>query len=262
MNNKNSIHLQDFPDLNNYKIDLELIEKMDKVRAICSCALSIRDKNNLRVRLPLNSITVISEDSENIKEFSSIILDEINVKNIFFEKDINSFAEKKINLNFAKIGPKVGSKIPNIMKAIKNNSWKINNNKLEIENLELDSDEYNVLWQSKKENIISVDNYDILIQLDLNVTKKLEQEGLTRDLIRIIQQYRKDVNLVINDKIELFIKTNYEFLKESININKKYLQEQVLAIDVIITNDDLNSQFSFYEEINKSNIQIGFNIKK
>lgn len=259
----NSVHLQNFPKMEHFEIDDNLIDIMDKVRAICSCALFIRDKNNLRVRLPLNKITIIGNQTEEIKEFSSIIIDEINAKNIEFLNNVEEYGEKKLNLNFAKIGNRVGSKMPYLIKAAKSNKWKINkNNKLEIEGFELEDDEFNIKLESKKENIYTVDNYDILISLDLNITKELEYEGMARDLVRIIQQLRKDAKLNISDKIDLVIKTNYDFLRNSIEQHKDYIKEQTLSINLNIAKDDLNSDFSFCEEMDKNIVQIGFSVIK
>ena len=125
MNTKNSVHLQDFPVIENFDADNELLDIMDKVRAICSCALYVRDKHNLRVRLPLNKMTIISPNSADISSFTDIIADEINVKNIEFNDNIEEFGEKKLVLNFQKIGKKVGSKMPNVMKLASSGKWKI-----------------------------------------------------------------------------------------------------------------------------------------
>mgnify|MGYP004676781357 CR=1 FL=1 len=262
MSDKNSVHLQDFPKLDNFESDTLLFDSMDKVRAICSLALFIRDKNNLRVRLPLNKITVITHDTD-IKQFSSIILDEINVKHIEFVENIEDFANKKVVLNFAKIGSKVGSKMPILMKAIKNLDYKINaEGQLEIDDIKLEKDEFSIVWEAKQENIFAVEGYDILIQLDLTLTKELECEGLARDMVRMIQQYRKDANLNINDRIELFVNTKYEFLKEAINLNKDYIREQTLAVELKLVDNELNSTFSFGDEINNNSVKVGFNVIK
>ena len=264
MLNKNSVHLQKLPNLDEYVVDEKLIDTMDKVRAICSLALSIRDKNNLRVRLPLNKITVISNENNNLKEYSSIIVDEINVKNIEFLDNVNSFATKKITLNFSKIGSKVGSKMPELIKASKNGDWEITDDgKLKIASFELEKDEYNNSWEGKEENVFAVDNYDILVKLDLNITKDLEIEGLSRDVVRIIQQYRKDAKLLISDRINLFIRTDDSLLLEAINKHKDYICEQTLAKNLDVNNSSWdNIDFSFSTDINNSTVKIGFNVLK
>ena len=252
------------PNLDNYTVDEKLINTMDKVRAICSLALSIRDKNNLRVRLPLNKITIISNESNDLKEYSSIIVDEINVKNIEFIDNVNNFATKKITLNFSKIGSKVGAKMPELIKASKNGSWEITaDGKLKIASFELEEDEYNNSWEGKEDSIFVVDNYDILIKLDLNITKDLEVEGLSRDAVRIIQQYRKDAKLSISDRINLFIRTDDNVLLDAIKTYNDYICEQTLANSLDINSGSWdNIDFSFSTDINNSTVKIGFNVIK
>ena len=99
MINRNiSVHLQDFPDVSFLNDEKELISNMDLVRNICSTALSIRDNKNLRVRLPLKSLTIIGKNSSRISPFKDIISDEVNVKEINFEEDISKFADLKMFL--------------------------------------------------------------------------------------------------------------------------------------------------------------------
>ncbi len=259
-----SVHLQNFPKINDFETDKQLIDKMDKVRSICSCALFIRDKNNLRVRLPLNKITIITADVDGIKEFSNIILDEINVKNIEFNKNINDFASNKLVLDFKKIGSKVGSKMPEIIKATKNREWEINNNKLMICGFVLDENEFKLTLEPKQVDTFVVDNYDILIQLDLKITRELEQEGIVRDLVRIIQQFRKDADLNVSDKIELSIYTYYDFLTESVEKFTSYISEQTLAKSLsVFPIDKANNSFDgfkFNETLNSNKITVNFRV--
>jgi isoleucyl-tRNA synthetase len=262
MDKNNSVHLQNFPKMDNFSVDEVLLSAMDKVRAICSCALSIRDRNNLRVRLPLNKILIIGYNIKDIEEFSLIIKDEINVKTVEFIDNIEGYGEKKLALNFQKIGGKVGSKMPNLIKSSKTNGWNINeNNELEIEGFKLEADEFSIKLESKRENVYVVDGYDILVMLDLVVTKELEYEGLARDLVRMIQQFRKDSELDVSDRIDLFVKTDHGFLIESIKQYEKYIKEQTLAVGLDITNN-LNCEFSFTDNLDDKTIQIGFNVKR
>jgi len=97
MINRNiSVHLQDFPDVKFLDDDLDLITQMDLVRSICSTALAIRDNKNLRVRLPLQSLTIIGKSANKIKDFHEIIAEEVNVKEINFIEDISQFADLKL----------------------------------------------------------------------------------------------------------------------------------------------------------------------
>lgn len=263
-----SVHLQDFPEIKDFEIDKQLIDKMDKVRAICSCALFVRDKNNLRVRLPLNKLTIISADVDGIKGFSNIILDEINVKNIEFNENIGDFSSNKLILDFKKIGPKVGDKMSEIVKASKNNDWVIEDDKLIICGFILNKDEFKLSLEPKDKNLFVVDNYDILIKLDLKITKELEQEGIVRDLVRIIQQFRKEADLDISDKINLNIYTNYDFLTESVEKFRSYISEQTLAksLDVLsldkVVNNSISDTFTFSETLSDNKVVVNFKVIK
>lgn len=257
---KESVHLMDFPKIIDFQENIELINKMDKVRAICSSALFLRDKFNLRVRLPLNEIKIIGEDLENLKEFEAVILDELNIKKLTIENNIKEKAEIKLQLNFSKIGEKYGSKIPELMKAVKTNNYKIENNILYVSDLKLDTNYFDLkLIPLHPENSAIVENYNILIELDKNITKDLEYEGLARDLVRTIQQNRKDANLNISDKIYASIFVENNDLVEAIAQNISYIQEQTLIKDLKINKDfEKNSSdiFSFDNEINGNKIKV------
>lgn len=267
MNNSvRSVHLQNFPEIKDFEVDRQLIDKMDKVRAICSCALFIRDKNNLRVRLPLNKITIVAADVDGIKEFSNIILDEINVKNVEFNKNISGFSSNKLVLDFKKIGPKVGGKMSEVIKAAKDGNWVLDGDKLAICGFKLDEDEFKLSLEPNDKDIFVVDNYDILIKLDLKITEELEREGVVRDLVRIIQQFRKEADLNISDKINLKIYTDYNFLTESVEKFRNYISEQTLAKSLgILPTDKTGSSsssnvFTFSEVLNDNKIIISFKV--
>lgn len=262
MSNLNSVHLQNYPKINGFEEDKVLVKVMDKVRAICSTALSIRDKHNLRVRLPLNKITIIGDDIENIKKFNDIILDEINVKNISFETNIKEKADFKLQLNFQKLGSHVGSKMPLILKALKNNEWKIINEKLIIADTELTNEYYSLnLVPKNMENSAVVPGYNIVVELDTSITKELKFEGLVRDIIRSIQQSRKDANLYISDKIILNLYINDNDMIEAINKHSEYIKEQTLSKELFI-NVENNLKFSFDTKIGDINFKISFDVEK
>ena len=258
---KKSVHLQDFPVINNFIENSELVKNMDTVRAICSTALFIRDKFNLRVRLPLSNLKIIADKNEFLEDFKDIIIDEVNVKNIEFLNNIEETTETKLQLNFQLIGQKYGAKIPEMMKAVNNSSWKVNKkNKIEVAGIELEEDEYQIKFipKNKADNIVIVEGYNVLIELDIVTNSDLELEGLSRDLVRIIQQKRKEARLDISDRINLVIKTNFNLLKDAIEKNMKYIKEQTLAFSIEVVAEELKSDFSFCEELNGSSIFIGF----
>ena len=264
MSNLDSIHLQDYPDVSNINFDDELVKEMDLVKEICSVALFLRDKENLRVRLPLNQIKIIGNDIEDLKKYKDIIADEVNVKNVVFESDIDKIATFVIEVDLKKLGSKYGEKLRDIMKAVKENKWKkADGDKIEIANTSLEKDEYSIKLKPKKEskNMQALSNNKAIIELDFNITPELELEGLARDLIRIIQQNRKDANLVLSDRITLSLKTSSQKLIKAIQDNVEYIKNQTLAKELDIV-DNISEEFSFGEEIDGDFINIGFSIFK
>ena len=263
-NDYNSIHLQEYPNVSNLVYEKELVDEMDVVREICSVALFLRDKKKIRVRLPLNEIKIVGKNISNIEKYKDIISDEINVKNVIFEEDINKYADYVIEVNLKKVGEKYGSKLKDIMKEVKQNNYKIiSNNKVEITNNILEDDEFSLKLKSKtnSDDIQSLSNNKILIKIDFNITEELELEGLARDLVRIIQQKRKDANLNLSDRINLSIKTSYDKLLKSLDVNKEYIMNQTLSKKLDI-NSDFVGDFSFNENFNENLIDISFSVIK
>lgn len=265
MSDLNSVHLQNFPDVSDIVFETKLVEEMDLVKEICSTALFLRDKENLRVRLPLNKIRIIGQGMENLKKYQDIIAEEINVKNVIFEENIEELANFIIEVDLKKLGAKYGEKLKEIMKAVKENKWnELDNGKVEIAGNILEADEYVIKLKPKNKdakNIQPLSNNKALIELDFTLTPELELEGIARDLVRMIQQNRKDANLNISDRIKLSIKTNSPMLIKAIESNSEYIKGQTLAIDLKIVND-MSEEFSFGDDFNNDFITIGFTVIK
>ena len=259
MINRNiSVHLQDYPDVKFLDDDLDLINDMDLVRSICSTALAIRDNKNLRVRLPLQSLTVIGKSANKIKDFHEIIAEEVNVKEINFIEDISQFADLKLQINFKKIGAKFGAKIKEITQATKENKWqKIDDKTIEIAGIKLVDDDFELKlttknYDEKKFVINALPTNDFLVLLNVEITPELEDEGISRDIVRAVQQNRKDANLQITDHIELTIFSNNPRILEVAKNFSDYIKSQVLANNIIISEKNINTS----EKNNLSNLKI------
>ncbi len=259
-----SVHLQDFPNLNFVKDNDELVKNMDLVRSVCSAALSIRDNKNLRVRLPLNKLSVIGKDAAKILEFKDVIADEVNVKNIEIEEGLEGLAELKLAINFKKIGAKMGPKIKDIMAATKSGDWKqISEDEIEIAGEVLRGDDFSLKltpknFDDKNVAIHALSDNSHLISLDIVVTEELKNEGLARDIVRMVQQARKDADLDVSDRIELSIKSDDVNVGKILSDFDDYIKEQVLA-NKISFNKDLNSDFVSKGKAEGIDIEIGIN---
>lgn len=260
-----SVHLQDFPNLNFIEEEFDLITQMDLVRSICSTALSIRDNKNLRVRLPLQSLTVIGKNSKNILPYLAIISEEVNVKEVKISEEISTFAESKLQINFKKIGAKFGNKIKEITLAVKENNWqKISDHKIHIAGIDLSGDEFELKLATKnidekKFAILALPSNDFLVMLSIEITPELENEGIARDIVRAVQQNRKDANLQITDNIALEIYSDNSRILEVAKIFNEYIKSQVLARDLKISSDKINDVEAkiFNNQLDDGNLTIG-----
>lgn len=266
INRKNSIHLQDFPDTSFLSDEKALVADMDLVRSICSTALSIRDNKNLRVRLPLKSLTVIGKNSARILPFAEIISEEVNVKSLAVKEEISELAELKLQINFKKIGAKYGPKIKEITTAAKEGNWqKISDKEIAIAGLNLVDDEFEIKLATKnidekKFAIAALATNDYLVSLDIEITKDLEDEGIARDIVRAVQQNRKDADLNISNHIKLQISSTNPRILEVAQSFKNYISEQVLADDLQCVLEKISAKFIFENKLDDGDLSVGIDL--
>lgn len=279
MNKDLSIHLQNFPDVSFIESNQELTRDMDMIRDICATILFIRDQRNLRVRLPLNKVTLFNYGNAqksllNIKNspfYQELIKDEVNVKNIEIVEiaDQNKeIAQFKLQLNFKKIGAKLGPRMKEISTQAAQGNWqKISDNQIKIEDIILEDDDFEIkLIAQDQLSSAALPSNDCLVKLDINVTKDLEIEGIARDVIRFVQQSRKTANLDVSDHISLKILTTNQQIKEAIQTHEGNIKDQILAKDILIAANenqiDENSSHKFENNPEELDLKIGFSIAK
>ena len=234
-----SVHLSEFPTSDQDLIKLELEKKINQVRNICSLALSIRKKEKLKVRQPLNKIIIPVKDNNernDIENAKPQILSEINVKSIEFLDSKDALLIKELKPNFKLLGPRYGSIINDVSNIIKGFSQE------QIEDLERDGKANFVI----KDTNVTIDLGDVeinykdieglsvasgdgtTIALDLKLDENLINEGIARELVNRIQNIRKSKDLEVTDKIEINIKKS-EKLEIAIKSNLDYIKGETLA---------------------------------
>jgi isoleucyl-tRNA synthetase len=205
---ENTVHLCLFPDVADIDYDELLTNQMDRVREVCSAVLAIRSLNNIRTRQPLSKLTIYGNNLSYLNNFADLINDELNIKELIISDNLLEQANYKLKINFPILGKRLPNKIKEIINANKNNLWTYFDNKLVIAQEELQVDEYQLTLEANNpEASQALNDNKILCVLDLEVTPELEAEGLARDLIRVIQQARKDAGFDIADYIKLSIET-------------------------------------------------------
>ncbi len=234
-----SVHLSDFPKADESLIDKVLEERMQLAQDISSMTLSLRKKENIKVRQPLQQIMVpvLSErEKENIDAVKDLIMNEVNVKGINFVDDSAGILVKKIKPDFKKLGPKCGKSMKMVAAQLQELSQE------EISNFEksgvytLNIDGNDIMIEKGDVEILSEDipgwlvanNGSITIALDVTITPELQKEGIAREFVNRIQNIRKSSGFEITDKICVKIE-NSENVKGAIESFGDYVASQVLA---------------------------------
>lgn len=231
---KASVHLADFPN-HAYSADSGLMADMDFVRDVCNAAHGVRNAAQIRVRQPLKTITLVGGRAENLaEEFKNLVLDEVNVKACIVAggEKVADFASYKTQVNLPVVGKKLGPKVKEVMLAARNGLWqRAENNAIIVAGERLEADEYTVQLEPKLEyqgRAQALGSNDALVILDIGITFELEQEGIARDVVRMIQQARKDANLDVSSHIDLTLQAP-PAVSLAINAHSVYICEQTLA---------------------------------
>ncbi len=251
-----SVHLADFPDPSQLPYDEKLVKEMDYVREICTTALSIRNTENIRIRQPLQKLIIVTKSGERLTPYFDLISDELNVKEIALENDIEKFADYKIELNFPLLGKRLPDKIKQIIPASKKGEWKkLSDGRIEITGEILEVEECSLKLEPKdRKGAQSLPSNDTIVVLDIVITETLKKEGIARDIVRIIQQARKDAGLNITDHITLNIEAK-GLIKDSIESYEPYIMGETLANSLNFTSD--KSEYITEQQLENDKIRIG-----
>lgn len=225
LTNEESVHLSKWCNIPEEYKNETILKDTDIVQRIISLARTLREKENIKIRQPLSKIEVAftKNYSSIVNKFKTTICEEINVKNINILNNVDEIANVEYLPNFKTLGSKYGNKMKEISSLIKNNEFKYENNKYILNNNEILNDEDIIIRYSSKTNDIVVNDSEIVLKLDTKLTDELKEEGLAREIVRNIQDTRKNLKLEINDRI--YIDLDYN-LKEDL---KKYVCNETLS---------------------------------
>ena len=237
-----SVHVSEFPKANSQVIDSSLEKRMEMAQKISSMILSIRKKENLKVRQPLQKIQIPILDNEfreNIEAVKNIILAEVNVKELDFVTEAEVQIVKNLKLNFKTLGKKCGKHMKTVQ------AYANDNGKLIITELEktgqfkmnIEGDE--IVLEAEDVEIIPIDipgwkvanSGQITVALDVTLNDALREEGLARELVNRIQNLRKETGLALTDKILVKIQQN-DALDTAIQNNLSYICAETLTGDL------------------------------
>ena len=239
INKVESIHLSDFPLVNESQIDTALEERMELAQKISSMVLSIRKKENIRVRQPLAKIQIPVLDEvykTKIEAVKDLILSEVNVKSLDLVDESQTQIVKQLKLNFKTLGKKCGKHMKAVQAYAANNDMTIIAGIEKEAKYEIVIDGDVILLGIEDAEIIPVDipgwkvanAGQLTVALDIMITEELREEGLARELVNRIQNLRKERNFELTDRIVLKIKEQKE-IKSAVNHNLEYICTEILA---------------------------------
>jgi len=239
-----SVHLADFPAVNEQVVDKDLEERMEIAQIVSSMVRSLRKKEKIKVRQPLGKIIVpVLDDTlqSKVEKVESYILDEINVKEIEYLSDTSGIISKTIKPNFKTLGPKYGKHMKAISAVVssfgqeeivqieKKKSYTIEVNG---ESLLLDENDFEIN-SDDIEGWLVASNKGLTVALDIHIDADLAAEGNAREFVNRIQNLRKDSKFEVTDRI-LIKMINTEEFKSALEKYKNYICAEILADDIEI----------------------------
>ena len=234
-----SVHLADFPNVDEALINENIEAKMDLVRDICSLGRDAREKTNIKVRQPIQEIVLDSFIRDKIGNLDSIIKEELNVKDIIYKDDMTDYLTYSLKPNFKVLGKELGAKIKDLQNTLHNLSSReaflVDREPLTIklcgEDFTLDS--VNTITSiDVKEGYTASANQEICVVLNTTLSEELVLEGLAREMVRTIQSIRKDKDFIITDHIKVFYQGDSD-IDKMFELYKDYIMGEVLAEEVL-----------------------------
>ena len=240
--NSESVHLADFPVADSRLIDKGLETKMSKAQTISSLVLSIRQKEKIKVRQPLQKIMIPvfdENDKKDILAVSDLIKSEVNVKEIELLDDASGILVKRIKPNFKTLGPKYGKDMKQVAQLVSNFTQE-DIQKIEQQGeLTIQLENKNSILQLQDVEISSQDiegwlvanSGKITVALDITITDNLRKEGIARELVNRIQNLRKESGFEVTDKIAVKILKD-GFVEQAVSSNMEYIKTETLTAEL------------------------------
>ncbi len=244
-----SVHLCDYPAGDVSIIDEGLSARMNLVREISSLGRNARMAASLKVRQPLAKVEVVLADATHqkwLEEHAELIADELNVKQVAFTTHGEEYITYSVVPNFKRLGPRLGKNMPAAKKLLAD----VDASKLLAElkstgkstltfpdgsAVDLDNDDIEVRLQAKA-GWAAAQGKGCVVVLATELTPELVAEGLARDLVRLIQDHRKDTGCEYTDRIRVGVLTDSQVLKDAITKHRDFIVQETLATEIV---DDL-----------------------
>ncbi|GAB2554542.1 isoleucine--tRNA ligase [Gracilibacillus alcaliphilus] len=237
-----SVHLTDYPQADITKIDPQLEQDMAAVLEIVELARASRNTSGQKTKQPLAQLVVVPKEkaSVDLASYSSIIKEEINVKDVLFTEELQSFLTYDFKLQFSTAGPKLGKAVGEVKQLVE--SLTEEQKQLFIDQQELpltlgDGRQITLTFEDvmiekhAKEGFVLTEGAQFLTLLDIRLTETLKQEGLVREFIRAVQTYRKELDLPVEQRVHLFVETD-EAMTDILHRFEELIQQSLIIHDI------------------------------
>ena len=228
-----SVHLTDWPNPEDLPADPDLVEQMDRLRDVASTALRLREDNGLRVRLPLPTLTVAGPNAEALNDLIHLLTGEVNVKKVVLTEDLTQHASFVLQPNGQILGPRLGRGVQAVFGAARSGDFVLQDDgTVVVAGETLQPDEFTLALESP-EGVTAgaLASGDAVVVLDTAITPALEAEGLARDVVRQVQQARRQADLVVTDRIALWLQGD-PALPAAVHAHQDHVASQVLATEI------------------------------
>ena len=237
---RDSVHLEDFPELEPALLDPALERRMQLARAAVGLGRGLRSKHNAKVRQPLPSLTLVALDEDDLRALegaASIIADELNVKQVHLSRDESALVQYTARPNLKLLGPLYGKQLGVIKKEVQELASETLAGLLRgesiasegVEGLRYDQESL-LVDRSSAEGMVVDSDGRVTVALDLSITPELRREGLAREVINRTQNLRKERGLELDDRIRLGLRASGE-LEQSIREYWSLIRDEVLCLD-------------------------------
>jgi isoleucyl-tRNA synthetase len=238
-----SVHLTSWPEAQAFPVDEELLAAMDEVRQITSHVLALRKQRQLRVRLPLAQLEVITDRPNSLRLFTEILQDELNVKNVEFVPQTEHSAQdhgitSDLTVNARAAGPRLGKQVQHAIRSAKSGDWQEDPaGNVTAGGIDLLPGEYELtlvaeLAEADSKAITLIPGKGFAL-LHTTTTDELEAEGAARDAIRAVQDARKQAGLQVSDRIVLALNVGAEYA-DALSAHQDMIANETLAVGIAV----------------------------
>jgi isoleucyl-tRNA synthetase len=223
-----SVHLADWPEASGLVMNEDVLRRMDVVRRICSLGHSVRNQVRIRVRQPLPEAIIAGGDSRYAEGYEEIIADELNVKKVSFTHDVGVMGRQEIALDSRALGPRFGKKMKDVLAAVKSGASELlPDGALLAVGERIEPSEFTLRIIAEEGHACMSDG-GLFACLDLHIDRELELEGLARDVIRMVQNARREADLIPDERIRLGLEAAGD-LREAVERHTGFIKSEVLA---------------------------------